>query len=252
MIYLNVRSFSHIRDVFGHHLHFDRNRHRRPCSSSKDCERGSSNCRLLCRYDQFYFFVRSTPAVRASLTSLFPFSLLISIPSHSSAFDKFGRVLVKLDGTLSMMLIETEAYVKDIVDELDPKQPTFQWLFKLSFNWRIITSFHSLIAESIAARRAGKETGRAAPEPKGVVSRLPSFDASHLLTSFLSLKLTLLLFFGLLFSLLGLYYSSIIFHLVRPKWFSSRRSQSPCEEDRRTPPLPPTLCRSRLRALLPN
>lgn len=30
----------------------------------------------------------------------------------SAAFDKFGRVLVKIDGTLPMRLIETEAYLK--------------------------------------------------------------------------------------------------------------------------------------------
>ena len=113
----------------------------------------------------------------------------------SAAFDKFGRVLVKLNGSLPFQVIETEVVVKvsslfydlfpprrrsfvrpfvltsvlffppsfapipqDMLDELDPRRPTFQWLFCLSFDWSIITAFLPLIAQSILDRRANPKS----------------------------------------------------------------------------------------------
>ena len=99
----------------------------------------------------------------------------------SAAFDKMGRMLVKMDGTLPLVVIETDAVLKvrrelpslsdnrsirtdtvfrlsqDIISELNPHKPTFQWLFSLSFNWSILVPFHTQIAAAIAARRSGKK-----------------------------------------------------------------------------------------------
>ncbi|KAL7412161.1 hypothetical protein BDY24DRAFT_110596 [Mrakia frigida] len=81
----------------------------------------------------------------------------------SAAFDKFGRVLVKLNGSLPFQVIETEVVVKDMLNELDPRRPTFQWLFCLSFDWSIITAFLPLIAQSILDRRANPKSSKLSP-----------------------------------------------------------------------------------------
>lgn len=43
-----------------------------------------------------------------------------------------------------------------MIVELDPRRPTFQWLFRLSFDWSIITAFLPLIAQSVLDRRNNK------------------------------------------------------------------------------------------------
>lgn len=78
----------------------------------------------------------------------------------SAAFDKFGRVLVRLDGSLPLEVIETEAVFRDLVEELHPRKATFQWLFSLSFDWATVHAFLPLIAASITSRRAGGGSGK--------------------------------------------------------------------------------------------
>jgi hypothetical protein len=91
----------------------------------------------------------------------------------SAAFDKQGRLLVMPDGHLPMHVIESQAdlkvsfvsgaaqringwhrYIKDVLEELDPRQQTFQWLYSLSFNWTILNPFIPRIRSTIARRHA--------------------------------------------------------------------------------------------------
>lgn len=64
----------------------------------------------------------------------------------SATFDKAGRVLVNLDGMLPMSEVETDFPLKDIIDELNHRQPTFQWLYSLSWDWSILDPFLPRIA----------------------------------------------------------------------------------------------------------
>ncbi|KDN42391.1 hypothetical protein K437DRAFT_164180 [Tilletiaria anomala UBC 951] len=59
----------------------------------------------------------------------------------SATFDKQGRLLVKQDGTMPMMVIETQIQIKDMLDYLDNRQPTFQWLYSISWDWNIVAPF---------------------------------------------------------------------------------------------------------------
>ena len=59
----------------------------------------------------------------------------------SATFDKQGRLLVKQDGTMPMMVIETPIQTKDMLDALDNRQPTFQWLYAISWDWDIVAPF---------------------------------------------------------------------------------------------------------------
>ncbi|EFP91785.1 uncharacterized protein PGTG_17785 [Puccinia graminis f. sp. tritici CRL 75-36-700-3] len=59
----------------------------------------------------------------------------------SATFDKSGRVLVNPDGMLPMGEVETDFPLKDIIEELNFRQPTFQWLYSLSWDWTILDPF---------------------------------------------------------------------------------------------------------------
>jgi hypothetical protein len=43
---------------------------------------------------------------------------------------------------------------QDVLEELDPRQQTFQWLYSLSFNWEILNPFIPRIRSTIARRHA--------------------------------------------------------------------------------------------------
>lgn len=73
----------------------------------------------------------------------------------SAAFDPTGKLLVKADGTLPMQIIQTDADLKKLVVELDPRQGTFQWLYQLAFVWHSITPYIAEILRSVAKRRLG-------------------------------------------------------------------------------------------------
>jgi hypothetical protein len=47
---------------------------------------------------------------------------------------------------------------QDILDELDPRKPTFQWLYTLSFDWSILDPFISRIRAGLQRRRTQGET----------------------------------------------------------------------------------------------
>ncbi|OCF39031.1 hypothetical protein I317_07168 [Kwoniella heveanensis CBS 569] len=74
----------------------------------------------------------------------------------SAAFDKTGKLLVKNDGTIPMQVIQTDADLQRVLGELDPRQPTFQWLYQLSFNWSLVTPFVPRILKSVIDRQKGK------------------------------------------------------------------------------------------------
>ncbi|KAH9816500.1 hypothetical protein DFH28DRAFT_965441 [Melampsora americana] len=71
----------------------------------------------------------------------------------SVIFDKTGRVLVNLDGMLPMSEVETDLPLKDITQELNIRQSTFQWLYAISCDWSIIDPF----IPRIVARSLGLE-----------------------------------------------------------------------------------------------
>lgn len=75
----------------------------------------------------------------------------------SVIFDKTGRVLVNLDGMLPMSEVETDLPLKEITQELNYRQPTFQWLYAISCDWSIIDPFiPRIVARSLGLE--GKET----------------------------------------------------------------------------------------------
>lgn len=74
----------------------------------------------------------------------------------SAAFDETGKLLVRHDGTIPMQIIQTDAELARVLGELDPRRPTFQWLYQLSFNWPVITPFVPRILREITTR--GKKT----------------------------------------------------------------------------------------------
>ncbi|EGF98730.1 uncharacterized protein MELLADRAFT_79631 [Melampsora larici-populina 98AG31] len=75
----------------------------------------------------------------------------------SVIFDKTGRVLVNLDGMLPMSEVESDLPLKDITQELNIRQPTFQWLYALSCDWSIIDPFiPRIVARSLGLE--GKES----------------------------------------------------------------------------------------------
>ncbi|ODN78712.1 hypothetical protein L202_04283 [Cryptococcus amylolentus CBS 6039] len=87
----------------------------------------------------------------------------------SASFDKTGKLLVKNDGTIPMQVISTDADLQRVLRELDPRQPTFQWLYQLSFNWSVVTPFVPRILRSVIDRSRGK-VQRASPMERGMPS----------------------------------------------------------------------------------
>ncbi|CAH7672393.1 hypothetical protein BY996DRAFT_4605576 [Phakopsora pachyrhizi] len=78
----------------------------------------------------------------------------------SATFDKSGRVLVNLDGMLPMCEVETDFPLKYVMEELNYRQSTFQWLYTLSWDWSILNP----ILPRIVARSLGLvSNGRTSP-----------------------------------------------------------------------------------------
>lgn len=71
----------------------------------------------------------------------------------SATFAEDGKILVKHDGTIPMQAIETEADLKRVMAELDPRQTTFQWLYQLSYNWQLVRPFVPRIVEHFSQRK---------------------------------------------------------------------------------------------------
>jgi len=71
----------------------------------------------------------------------------------SATFAEDGKILVKHDGTIPMQAIETEADLKRVMGELDPRQTTFQWLYQLSYNWQLVRPFVPRIVEHFGRRK---------------------------------------------------------------------------------------------------
>ncbi|WVQ82326.1 hypothetical protein IAT38_004454 [Cryptococcus sp. DSM 104549] len=85
----------------------------------------------------------------------------------SASFDKTGKLLVKNDGTIPMQVIQTDADLQRVLRELDPREPSFQWLYQLSFNWTLVTPFVPRILKSVLDRSRGK-VQRASPMERGL------------------------------------------------------------------------------------
>ncbi|MBW0477383.1 hypothetical protein O181_017098 [Austropuccinia psidii MF-1] len=80
----------------------------------------------------------------------------------SVTFDKAGRVLVNLDGMIPMSEVDTDFPLKDIIEELNYRQSTFQWLYTLSWDWSILDPFLSRIA--------GRSLGLTPPLPSPLLN----------------------------------------------------------------------------------
>lgn len=59
----------------------------------------------------------------------------------SATFDRQGRLLVKPDGTVPMVVIESSVPPKEMLHYLDRRSPLFLWLFAVSWDWAIVTPF---------------------------------------------------------------------------------------------------------------
>ncbi|SNX84571.1 uncharacterized protein MEPE_03280 [Melanopsichium pennsylvanicum] len=85
----------------------------------------------------------------------------------SVTFDKQGRLLVKPDGTMPLMIIETDVNTRDILDALDNRQPTFQWLYSLSWDWAIISPWLRAITSRFAAETQNAQRNEAIWKSRG-------------------------------------------------------------------------------------
>ncbi|CCF48572.1 hypothetical protein NDA10_006039 [Ustilago hordei] len=85
----------------------------------------------------------------------------------SATFDKQGRLLVKPDGTMPLMIIETDVNTRDILDALDNRQPTFQWLYSLSWDWAIISPWLRAITSRFAAESQNAQSNEALWKSRG-------------------------------------------------------------------------------------
>ncbi|SPO26093.1 uncharacterized protein UTRI_02367 [Ustilago trichophora] len=85
----------------------------------------------------------------------------------SATFDKQGRLLVKPDGTMPLMIIETDVNTRDILDALDNRQPTFQWLYSLSWDWAIIAPWLRAITSRFAAETQNAQRNEALWKSRG-------------------------------------------------------------------------------------
>ncbi|CAO1612781.1 unnamed protein product [Jaminaea pallidilutea] len=87
----------------------------------------------------------------------------------SATFNTHGQLLVKEDGTLPMVVIETPLYQGEITAALDKRQATFQWLYAVSWDWNIVADFLSAISlrlcalEEAAAAAEGKKSAMSKP-----------------------------------------------------------------------------------------
>ncbi|PWN54164.1 hypothetical protein IE53DRAFT_365687 [Violaceomyces palustris] len=100
----------------------------------------------------------------------------------SATFDKQGRLLVKPDGTMPLMIIETDVNTRDILEALDNRQPTFQWLYSLSWDWQIITPWLKAITARFLAESQKEARQEAQWKKKGrkiIASGRRSLDISE-------------------------------------------------------------------------
>lgn len=104
----------------------------------------------------------------------------------SACFTEDGRILVKNDGTIPMQVIQTEADLGRVLAELDPRQPTFQWLYQLSYNWHLVRPFVPRISRVIAERARIKSYETPASETTAFRGRF--IEASVLLAQQLELS----------------------------------------------------------------
>lgn len=67
----------------------------------------------------------------------------------SATFDRSGRMLVRADGSMPMVVLETKLRQAEVLDALDKRSPTFQWLYLVSWDWLIIAPFLGAIAKRL-------------------------------------------------------------------------------------------------------
>ena len=106
----------------------------------------------------------------------------------SATFAEDGKILVKSDGTIPMQMIETEADLKRVMSELDPRQPTFQWLYQLSYNWQLVRPFVPRIVEHFGRRKTKAENKTSASTWQDDKFRQRFVEASVLLAQQLGMS----------------------------------------------------------------
>jgi NO-binding membrane sensor protein with MHYT domain len=71
----------------------------------------------------------------------------------SASFDHMGRLMVKADGSLPMVVLE-ESILRhsEVLDALDARNEIFQWLFSISWAWQVVVPFLDAIAHRVGQR----------------------------------------------------------------------------------------------------
>lgn len=79
----------------------------------------------------------------------------------SASFDHLGRLLVQADGSLPMVTLEEKTLRhSEVLDALDSRSETFQWLFSVSWAWNIVVPFLDAIAKRVGDSKSGSSAAR--------------------------------------------------------------------------------------------
>ncbi|PWN33361.1 uncharacterized protein FA14DRAFT_161253 [Meira miltonrushii] len=74
----------------------------------------------------------------------------------SASFDHLGRLLVQADGSLPLVTLEEKTLRhSEVLDALDSRSETFQWLFSISWAWNIVVPFLDAIAKRVGDHKSG-------------------------------------------------------------------------------------------------
>ncbi|PWN46283.1 hypothetical protein IE81DRAFT_2818 [Ceraceosorus guamensis] len=98
----------------------------------------------------------------------------------SVAFDKSGRLLVKADGSLPMVVLETKLKMSEVMDALDKRQTTFQWLYAISWDWNIVAPFLKAITlRFLKQAQVDAQAGTRDAKVRGRLSKRASLDVDQ-------------------------------------------------------------------------
>lgn len=82
----------------------------------------------------------------------------------SASFDHLGRLLVKADGSLPLVTLEEKTLKhEELLQVLDIRSDTFQWLYAVSWAWHMVTPYLGAIATTL-----GEESFRSTSADKSI------------------------------------------------------------------------------------
>ncbi|CAO1623374.1 unnamed protein product [Sympodiomycopsis kandeliae] len=103
----------------------------------------------ICVMCVFVFFLSVAVAVSDIIVAKAERQAARKVVVCSLTFNKQGHLLVKEDGSLPMIVIETPLRHSEVIDALDKRQPTFQWLYAVSWKWGMVAEYLSAIASRL-------------------------------------------------------------------------------------------------------